>query len=100
MSKHTTVPWLSDDQVFELNEKFGWMQKADAQSDQSRAFIQAAIDKHERIRNAAPDLLTALKSLDKELKDSINIGLTAYEAYDTSLQELLQAAFAKAEGTS
>ena len=54
--------WLSDDQVFALNEKFGWMIKADAQSDQSRAFVQAAIDKHECIRKAAPELLEALQA--------------------------------------
>lgn len=51
--------FLTPEQVFELNEKFGWFQYGDAQSDVSKAFAQAAIEKHERIRAAAPDLLLA-----------------------------------------
>lgn len=55
--------YLTPDQVQQLNEKHGWFQYRDAQSDVSRAFAQDAISMHERIRAAAPDLLTALQDL-------------------------------------
>lgn len=52
-----TRPYLSNEQVLELNEKHGWFQYRDAQSDVSRAFAQDAIEMHERMRAAAPELL-------------------------------------------
>lgn len=55
MSMHT--PYLTDDQVYQLNEKHGWFQFGDAQSDVSRAFASDAIAMHERIRSAAQELL-------------------------------------------
>ncbi|HQR98121.1 MULTISPECIES: hypothetical protein [unclassified Polaromonas] len=55
--------FLTDDQVHALNEKHGWFKFGDAQSDVSRAFAQDAIAMHERIRNAAPDLLEALNNI-------------------------------------
>jgi hypothetical protein len=55
--------YLSKLQVFELNEKHGWFQYGDAQSDVSNAFAQDAIEMHERMRAAAPDLLKALADL-------------------------------------
>lgn len=54
-------PHLSSDQVYELNEKHGWFQFGDAQSDVSCAFAQDAIEMYERIRAAAPELLEALE---------------------------------------
>lgn len=54
--------YLTKEQVFELNEKHGWFQYGDAQSDVSNAFAQEAIEMHERMRAAAPDLLAALQS--------------------------------------
>jgi hypothetical protein len=55
--------YLTNDQVHTLNEKHGWFEFADAQSDVSRAFAQDAIAMHERIRSAAPDLLEALRDM-------------------------------------
>lgn len=52
--------FLSDAQVYELNERHGWFQYGDAQSDVSRAFAQDAIAMHERVRAAAPEMLAAL----------------------------------------
>lgn len=53
---------LSKEQVSKLNEKHGWFQSGDAQSDVSRAFAQDAINMYERQRAAAPLLLAALKT--------------------------------------
>lgn len=55
--------FLTDDQVYQLNAKHGWFEFGDAQSDVSRAFAQDAIAMHERMRAAAPDLLSALQAL-------------------------------------
>jgi len=52
---------LSREQVLALNEKHGWFQYGDAQSDVSRAFAQDAIEVHERQRAAAPEMLAALR---------------------------------------
>lgn len=59
-TKHTPGPYLTPEQVYQLNEKHGWFQYQDAQGDVSRAFAQDAIAMHERVRAAAPDLLAAL----------------------------------------
>lgn len=55
--------YLTDEQVFSLNQKHGWFEFGDAQSDVSRAFANDAIAMYERVRAAAPDLLEALKEL-------------------------------------
>lgn len=60
MAETTTKPWLTGEQVHQLNEKHGWFQFGDAQSDVSRAFAQDAIAMHERMRAAAPEMLAAL----------------------------------------
>lgn len=52
--------YLTPEQVHQLNEKHGWFQFGDAQSDVSKAFAQNAIAMHERMRAAAPQLLAAL----------------------------------------
>lgn len=69
-----SVKYLSDEHVRELNEKHGWFEFGDAQSDVSRAFAQDAIAKYESIRAAAPDLLEALK-------DALAV-ITDYLEYD------------------
>lgn len=61
--------YLTKDQVFQLNEKFGWFQFQDAQGDVSRAFAQEAIAMHERIRDAAPELLAALQAAVAVIED-------------------------------
>jgi hypothetical protein len=55
-------PYLTAEQVFQLNEKHGLFHYGEAQSDVSKAFAQDAIEMHERMRAAAPDLLAALKA--------------------------------------
>lgn len=62
-NKHT--PFLSNDQVQELNEKHGWFKHGDAQSDVSRAFANDAVAAYERVRSAAPELLEALEEMVK-----------------------------------
>lgn len=54
---------LTKNQVSELNEKYGWFQNADAQSDVSNAFANEAVSKYLQIRDNAPLLLDALISL-------------------------------------
>lgn len=54
--------YLTAEQVHQLNEKHGWFQYRDAQSDGSKAFAQDAIEMHERMRAAAPELLAALEA--------------------------------------
>lgn len=56
-----TKCFISREQVQELNEKYGWFQYADAQSDVSNAFANEAIERYERIRSAAPELLAQLE---------------------------------------
>lgn len=59
-TKHTPKTFLSRDQVWQLNEKHGWFQFGDAQSDVSNAFANDAIAMHENMRQAAPELFEAL----------------------------------------
>ena len=59
--KHTSAVFISKEMVQQLNEKHGWFEFRDAQSDVSNAFANEAIERSERIRAAAPDLLAALQ---------------------------------------
>lgn len=54
---------LTPDQVYSLNEKHGWFQSGDAQSDVSKAFAQEAIDKYLAMQEAAPEMLEILKAM-------------------------------------
>lgn len=63
----SAAPFLTAEQIFELNEKFGWFQYGDAQSDVSKAFAQEAIEKHERIRASAHHLLTVARAAAKAM---------------------------------
>lgn len=51
---------LSENLMYELNEKHGYFQFGDAQGDVSKAFANDVIAIHESIRNNAPDMLNAL----------------------------------------
>ena len=90
--------FLTNDQVLLLNERHGWFQYRDAQSTVSRAFAQDAIAMHERIRAAAPDLLSTAEgalSLIEDLADSIR-----YTDRVQALETELRAAIAKATGSA
>lgn len=73
-----STTFLTNEQVHTLNEKHGWFQYRDAQSDVSRAFAQDAIAMHERIRAAAPELLMAAD----EMLEAINELMTAQDELD------------------
>jgi len=60
--------YLSPEQVQALNEKHGWFQYGDAQSDVSNAFANDAVALHESIRNAAPALLSDLIEAESTLR--------------------------------
>ena len=83
--------YLTSDQVYELNEKHGWFEFGDAQSDVSRAFANDAIETYERVRTAAPDLLEALE----ELLQLIEIERPDWQHTE---QHRARAAIAKARG--
>lgn len=87
---------LTHDQVHDLNEKHGWFQFGDAQSDVSRAFAQDAIEMHERIRRAAPALLMALQELTIAFE---NIGGEHVTGREGSEQRMKAAYAAIAEAT-
>lgn len=55
--------FISRHEVQKLNEKHGWFEFRDAQSDVSNAFANEAIHRYEQIRSAAPDLIDALQDL-------------------------------------
>jgi len=98
-TKHTPNPvFISPDQVYELNEKHGWFQFGDAQSDVSNAFANEAIARYERIRSAAPELLAALES-EEEWRAREDAGeLDPEWDYDTMVASKRRAAIAKAKG--
>ena len=95
MNTHTL--YLTDEQVFALNEKHGWFTDGDAQSDVSKAFAQDAVVLHERIRAAAPDLLKACKLFIEYDKNDATDGVAMMFAYSDMLKAC-RAAIAKAEG--
>lgn len=82
--------WLSDEQVKTLNERHGWFKHGDAQSDVSRAFANDAVEAHERVRAAAPEMLEALQ----EIREYIFVMKGRGHAY----QVLVDSAIAKATG--
>ena len=73
-----TEPFLTKEQVYALNERHGWFEYGDAQSDKSRAFAQDAIAMHERIRSSAQELLAALIECTEHLEWSTEQGGVAY----------------------
>lgn len=82
-------PFIRREIVQELNEKHGWFQYADARSDVSNAFANEAIERYERIRSAAPDLLHACEQAREWLES-----WASAEPYIS----VLDAAIAKAKG--
>ena len=85
-------PYLTPEQVLQLNEKHGWFQYADAQGDVSKAFAQDAIEMHERMRAAAPELLAALQSLYNSVDSSVEL--------TPEVMRAARAAIAKATGAA
>ena len=53
--------WINKEDACQVAEPYGAFQNADAQGDVRHQFANDIIEMHERIRNAAPDLLAALK---------------------------------------
>lgn len=84
--------YLTPEQVYTLNEKHGWFQYGDAQSDVSKAFAQDAIAMHERIRLLAPDMLRELQAA----YDVICAEVADGEC--TAIAESMRALIAKAKG--
>lgn len=97
--------YLTPEQVFELNEKHGWFEYGDSQSDVSKAFAQEAIEKHELMRAAAPELLAAidhpmLRQLFGDLEDSGTPEAQKLWAYAMAWFDVRDAAIAKATGAA
>ena len=90
--------FLTNAQVHLLNEKHGWFQYRDAQSDVSRAFAQDAIAMHERIRAAAPELLSMAEATLSLIEDMAD--LIRYTDRVEALETALRAVIAKATGVA
>ncbi|MDB5887052.1 MAG: hypothetical protein JWR74_3223 [Polaromonas sp.] len=54
--------WMSKADACEIALPFGSFEYRDAQGDSRHAFANAVIERHERIRAAAPELLVALQA--------------------------------------
>lgn len=92
--------YLTNEQVLDLNEKHGWFQYGDAQSDVSRAFAQDAIAMHERIRSAAPELLEELQFLVEIAEGAMKESNSDGGEYDIkSILSGARAVIAKATGS-
>ncbi len=65
MSAHT--PGLTNDQVLAIAEKYGEFMYGDAQGHKRIEFAAEIVAARERIRDAAPDLLAALKAILSEV---------------------------------
>lgn len=90
---------LSNEQVLVLNERHGWFQFGDAQSDVSRAFANDAVAAYLRLRDAAPDLLEAAKHCEWLLTSYELNRVDAEELADNALSSI-RAAIAKATGAA
>ena len=92
--------YLTEKQVADLNEKHGWFQYGDAQSDVSNAFAQDAIEMHECMRSAAPDLLEALRDMLSGWKYIRESHGDLYGVGWDRAQDKAEAAIAKATGAA
>ena len=92
------TPYLTPDQVHQLNEKHGWFQYGDANSDVSRAFAQDAIAMHERIQGAAQDLLAALLAEHEWREREEDGALDPEHSYEELVGKKRRAALSKATG--
>lgn len=91
---------LSDAQVLTLNERHGWFQFGDAQSDVSRAFANDAVAAYLRLRDAAPDYYEGVRcfiAYEQEMEAGNDV--VAMQLYDNASTKL-RAAHAKATGES
>lgn len=98
-TKHTeAAQHLTHEQIWELNQKHGYFEYGDAQGDVSRAFAQDAIAAYLRVRDAAPELLEALRvfvdKYDAAPDGDLGVGLTNGDFFKA------RAAIAKATGST
>lgn len=96
------TPGLPRECVLAIAEKFGAFEFGDAQGHKRLEFAAEVIAAHERIRDAAPDLLAALQLA----KDSLvafkfipGAG-NAWEDHDEANLQAVDAAIAKATGSA
>lgn len=71
MSEAIKPRLLHNDQVHALNEKHGWFEFRDAQSDVSRAFASDAIAEYERVRNEATAVCVATGLTPRQLVERV-----------------------------
>ena len=64
--------YLTKQQVQEMNERHGWFEFSDAQSDVSNDFANEAIERYERIQTAAPTMYAALESIAAQLEQGVD----------------------------
>jgi enoyl reductase-like protein len=71
MSEAIKPTLLHNHQVHALNEKHGWFEFRDAQSDVSRAFASDAIAEYERVRNEATAVCVATGLTPRQLVERV-----------------------------
>lgn len=84
---------LTRDQVFAVADKYGEFQYGDAQGDKRQQFAADLIAAHQRMRDAAPELLAALQELCALEADGMQAAESAIESWGRA-----RAALAKATG--
>jgi len=92
------VKYISRDEVQKLNEKHGWFEFSDAQSDVSNAFANDAIRRYEQIRVAAPELLEAVTEAIRLVDEDIIRVLPGDKQQLIAALELWNSAVSKATG--
>lgn len=105
-AKHKPGPvFISEEQVQQLNEKHGWFELRDTQSDVSNAFANEAIERYERIRAAAPELLTdlieaaaTLRSYEAQHRAKNTAESTAKAEVNAALATRFESTIARAQG--
>lgn len=90
---------LTRDQVFTIADKYGAFEFGDAQGDKRQAFAADLIAAHQRIRDAAPDMLAALQQAKNSLVAfKFMPAGNAWEDSDEANLQAVDAAIAKATG--
>lgn len=83
MSEAIKPKLLHNDQVQTLNEKHGWFEYRDAQSDVSRAFATDAIAEYERVRNEATAVCVETGLTPRQLVERV-------EELEEALQQMVE----------
>ena len=85
--------FLTKDQVYELNEKYGYFEFGDAQADKSNEFAKDVVIKYKAMQEAAPELYEALVMVLNASQEDISGGFLNVDEV-----QLIASALTKASG--